>query len=258
QSLLEAMSGLPRLMAGIIYGTGMRLMECLRLRVKDISFEDGHILVREGKGRKDRVVPLPRTFAAELADHLAAVRRQHQQDLESGLGEVDLPNALARKFPAAGKDWQWQYVFPSRHVSVDPRSQKIRRHHYHENSLQKAVKAAVREVGLPTTTSVHTLRHSFATHLLEMGYDIRTVQELLGHADVSTTMIYTHVLKRPGVVIISPADMQGSPETGTVPVLPPMVVKDRQTSAGNKDKTRAKKAHPAKTNHLPVKSSSRK
>ena len=193
-------------MAGLTYGTGMRLMECMRLRVKDIDTDRNIITVREGKGAKDRVVPLPEKYRKDLLEQLKKIEALHHKDLENGYGEAWLPDALARKYPSASKEFEWQYVFPSGRLAVDPRSNRVGRHHIHENSLQKAVKDAAKKCGLPSTVSVHTLRHSFATHLLEAGYDIRTVQELLGHSDVSTTMIYTHVMNRPGVTIRSPAD----------------------------------------------------
>ena len=194
------------LMASLLYGTGMRLMECARLRVQDVDFEYHQIVVRNGKGEKDRVVPLPRRLEPELEAQLAYARQLHENDLSLGFGEVFLPDALARKWPNAAKEWIWQYVFPSGRLSVDPRSGKTRRHHLHENSLQKAVKSATVQAGINKKVNCHALRHSFATHLLESGYDIRTVQELLGHADVSTTMIYTHVLNRGGQGVLSPLD----------------------------------------------------
>jgi integron integrase len=204
--LLANLNGTFQIMAGIIYGSGMRLLECLRLRVKDIDLEKKIITVRDGKGAKDRVTTLPEKYREPLKAHIKKTKAIHNDDLKRGFGETYLPDALAVKYPAAPKEWGWQYVFPSTRLSVDPRSNKVRRHHIHENVLQKAVKDAVKSAGLPSSVSVHTLRHCFATHLLEAGYDIRTVQELLGHSDVATTMIYTHVLNRPGVAVKSPAD----------------------------------------------------
>jgi integron integrase len=195
------------LMAGLLYGSGMRLMECVRLRVQDVDFDDAQIVVRDAKGQKDRVVPLPQRYRQALRDHLAAVKRLHDEDVRRGFGEVYLPPVLARKSPQAAQEWRWQYVFPAGRLSVDPRSGKVRRHHVHENGLQKAIKKAAAAAGMTKRVNCHALRHSFATHLLEAGYDIRTVQELLGHANVSTTMIYTHVLNKPGVSVRSPADM---------------------------------------------------
>jgi integron integrase len=204
--LLDALTGTYCLMAGLLYGSGLRLMECVRLRVKDVDFAHHQIMVRDGKGQKDRVTILPQRFQPALREHLARVKEQHETDLAQGFGAVYLWPALERKYPNAVREWIWQYVFPSGRLSVDPRSGTVRRHHLHENALQRAVKDAAVKVGLTKQMSCHVLRHSFATHLLEGGYDIRTVQELLGHADVSTTMIYTHVLNTPGLAVKSPAD----------------------------------------------------
>lgn len=195
------------LFAGLMYGTGMRLMECVRLRIKDVDFSYSQILVRDGKGQKDRVVPLPQRYRVPLESHIAAVLRVHEQDLAKGFGEVFMPDALSRKYPNAAREPGWQYVFASGKLSTDPRSGRIRRHHLHETRIQKAIRAAALASGIHKRISSHTLRHCFATHLLEAGYDIRTVQELLGHADVSTTMIYTHVLNRGGRGVVSPADL---------------------------------------------------
>jgi integron integrase len=204
--IFARMHGTPRLMAELLYGSGLRLMECVRLRVKDVDFGYARITVRDGKGAKDRVTMLPVNLAAPLERHLAKVKAQHEQDLDDGFGEVYLPGALERKYGSAARSWAWQFVFPSSRISVDPRTGVRRRHHVDENVLQAAVKHAVRASGVNKPATCHTLRHSFATHLLENGYDIRTVQELLGHKDVSTTMIYTHVLNRPGMVVKSPLD----------------------------------------------------
>jgi integron integrase len=195
-----------QLMVKLIYGSGLRLMECLRLRVKDIDFGNSQILVRDAKGMKDRVTVLPENLRVLLQDHLERVRLLHQNDLSEGRGRVYLPYALERKYPKASSEWGWQYVFPAKGLSKDPRTGEVRRHHIHENGLQKAVKTAARLAGIAKPVNVHTFRHCFATHLLEANYDIRTVQELLGHKDVSTTMIYTHVLNRPGLSVKSPLD----------------------------------------------------
>jgi integron integrase len=194
----------------LLYGTGMRLMEGLRLRVKDVDFETLEITIRQGKGNKDRVTMLPELLVAPLQVHLAKVKQLHTADLADGKGEVELPNAYGRKAPRAGRSWNWQWVFPSKLLSADPRSGVIRRHHLHPESVQKAVKVAARRADLSKPVTPHTLRHSFATHLLQAGHDIRTVQELLGHKDVETTMIYTHVLNRGGHGVPSPLDRMGA------------------------------------------------
>lgn len=204
--LLSCTDGVAGLVIALLYGTGMRLMEGLRLRVQDLDFGYRQITVRHGKGGKDRVVPLPTPLVEPLRQQLEEAKALHREDLESGHGEVLLPNALARKYPHAGREWRWQWVFPSVRLSVDPRSGTIRRHHLHESSVQRAVKRAAARAGIHKRVGCHTLRHSFATHLLEQGNDIRTVQELLGHADVSTTMIYTHVLNKGGQGVTSPLE----------------------------------------------------
>jgi integron integrase len=206
QALLQELNGTMGLLASLLYGTGMRLLEGLRLRVKDVEFSRREIIVRQGKGAKDRVTVLPENLVLPLQAQLARVRAQHQADVAAGRGEVWLPDALAVKYPAAARAWGWQWVFPSPVLSTDPRSGVERRHHLHEQSLQKAVALAARRAGIDKPCTPHVLRHSFATHLLQAGHDIRTVQELLGHADVKTTMIYTHVLNRGGRGVRSPLD----------------------------------------------------
>jgi integron integrase len=204
--VLDAMAGIHQLMAKLLYGSGLRLMECVRLRVKDLDFAQRQVLVRDGKGGKDRVTPLSERLAAPLQEHLHRVELLHRRDLREGYGEVFLPDAFARKAAGASHAWIWQYVFPAEQRSVDPRSGAVRRHHVDESGLQKAVKRAADLAQLTKRVTCHTFRHSFATHLLEEGYDIRTVQELLGHRDVATTMIYTHVLNRGGRGVRSPLD----------------------------------------------------
>ncbi len=204
RNLLRDVDGSYWLPTCLLYGSGLRLMECLRLRVQDLEFAHRAILVRNGKGGKDRVVTLPDELMQPLQQHLAGVRVLHNKDLQDGFGRVWLPHALARKYPNAAREWSWQYTFPASRRSIDPRSGKARRHHLDESCLQKAVKSAVRKAGIHKPASCHTLRHSFATHLLERGMDIRTVQEQLGHKDIRTTQIYTHVLQRGGNAVVSP------------------------------------------------------
>lgn len=205
-SLLAHVPQAYALLARLMYGTGMRLLEGLRLRVQDLDFERAELLIREGKGGKDRVTMLPQSLLKPLQEHLKQVKQVHEQDLLKGYGEVWLSESVARKYPNAGREWIWQYVFPSARLSVDPRSGVTRRHHLDEKGLQRAIKQAAVDAGLTKNVTPHTLRHSFATHLLQAGYDIRTVQELLGHKDVQTTMIYTHVLNKGGMGVMSPLD----------------------------------------------------
>jgi integron integrase len=202
--LLREVDGSHWLVACLLYGSGLRLMEATRLRVKDLDFHHRAMVVRDGKGGKDRVVTLPDELFVPLRRHLQAVKLVHEKDLGDGFGEVYLPRALARKYPSAARQWAWQYVFPARRRSVDPRGGGKRRHHIDESAVQRAIKHAVRKAGIEKPASCHTLRHSFATHLLERGMDIRTVQEQLGHKDVRTTQIYTHILNRGGNAVLSP------------------------------------------------------
>ena len=209
QALLQATSTAPEpigLVIKLLYGTGMRLMEAVRLRVKDLELERREIIVRDGKGGKDRVTMLPESLAEAMRVHLALRRNWHEQDIILGKVDVWLPDALAIKSPNASKEWGWQYVFAAKNYSIDPRNNSERRHHIEEKQVQRYVKRAAQAAGITKPTSPHTLRHSFATHILQAGYDIRTVQELLGHSDVATTMIYTHVLNKGGKGVISPLD----------------------------------------------------
>jgi integron integrase len=206
RSLLHELSGTMGLVAALLYGTGMRLLEGLRLRVKDVGFERRELIVRSGKGGKDRVTVLPENLLLPLRDHLVRVKTLHGRDLADGLGDVWMPHALAQKYPSEARAWGWQWVFPSAKVSTDPRTGQVMRHHLNEASVQKAVTVAARRAGIHKPCSPHVLRHSFATHMLQAGYDIRTVQELLGHSDVKTTMVYTHVLNRGGRGVRSPLD----------------------------------------------------
>jgi len=257
--ILGRMNGTPRLVATLLYGTGMRLLECLRLRVKDLEFGNNRIIVRDTKGGEDRVVPFPVVARAEMPSWLSRVKRIHDGDLADGFGSVYLPDAIARKFPGAEREWGWQYVFPGEHRSHDPRGREVRRrpgsaaavlapdgqperrHHLHETVIQRALRRAVLDVGISRRISCHTFRHSFATHLLEEGYDIRTIQELLGHRDVKTTMIYTHVLNRGGRGVRSPVDIlfagvPGSPAARQLDLQPnyltSLVPPERQLEAG--------------------------
>jgi integron integrase len=208
-AIIALLDGTPHLVTKLLYGSGLRIMEAVRLRVKDIDFPMKQLTVRSGKGDKDRFTTFPATLTPLLQNHLARVKTLHQQDLAQGHGEVYLPHALARKYPHTAKEWGWQYIFPARDVSVDPCSGVTRRHHVDPSVVNKAIKAAVRRAGLTTHISAHTFRHSFATHLLQRGTDIRTIQQLLGHNDVATTMIYTHVLQQGGQGVPSPLDDLG-------------------------------------------------
>jgi integron integrase len=204
--VLEQLHGVVWLTASLLYGSGLRLMECMTLRIKDLNLECGEISVRHGKGAKDRITLIPDRLKRPLISHLRIVGQQHEKDLKEGAGEVALPGALAAKYPQAGREWAWQWVFPATRRYLDETTGQIRRHHLHQSVVQRAVKEAIRRARIPKTATCHTLRHSFATHMLESGYDIRTIQELLGHQDLKTTMIYTHVLNRGGRGVRSPLD----------------------------------------------------
>jgi integron integrase len=206
KAVLGRLAGLNGLVARLLYGTGIRLLECLRLRAKDVDFGLNQITIREGKGNKDRLTVLPAILRPQLVEQLDAVKRLHEADLAEGFGRVYLPTALVRKYPAAETEWPWQYVFPSAKRSIDPRSGVQRRHHLNENAVSRTISEAVRAAGITKHATAHTLRHSFATHLIADGVDIRTVQELLGHESVETTMIYTHVLNKGGRGVTSPLD----------------------------------------------------
>lgn len=208
QELLQAIPTRHRLKAQLLYGCGLRLMECMRLRVKDLDFGQKLILVKEGKGGKDRITMMPKLLIQPLKDHLDSVWSLHQQDLREGYGRVHMPHALARKSPNAAQEWAWQYVFPSSQFSIDPRSHERRRHHMHESTLQRAVRTALKQTQIHKKVSCHTFRHSFATHLLEDGYDLRVIQELLGHENIETTKIYTHVMQDRKLQVQSPLDFE--------------------------------------------------
>ncbi len=206
RAVLDQLSGTPRLMGVLLYGAGLRLLECAQLRVKDVDFSAGQMIVRDGKGEKDRVALLPEEIRPDLKNHLEFVYQQHRKDLAQNAGWVELPYSLGKKYPNAGREWMWQWVFPATRIYVHPQTGQQRRHHLHESVLQKGVRKAAKQANVAKHVTSHTFRHSFATHLLEDGYDIRTVQELLGHNDVKTTMIYTHVLNRGPSGVKSPAD----------------------------------------------------
>jgi integron integrase len=219
-AVLSRLSGAPWLMVALLYGAGLRLLECLQLRVKDVDFGRREIVVRRAKGGRDRRTMLPQVVQRTLATHLRHVRSQHEDDLSRGAGWVELPHVLERKYPNAGREWAWQWVFPATRTYLHVETGQRRRHHFHESALQRIVRDAVVRAGIAKPAGCHTFRHSFATHLLESGYDIRTVQELLGHRDVRTTMIYTHVLNRGGLGVVSPVDAVVVPSLAVEPTRP--------------------------------------
>ena len=237
--LLAALDGVAWIMAMLPYGAGLRLMECLRVRVKDIEFTRNEIVVREGKGNKlalstvegDRVTMLPGAVKDRLPAHLHRVRETHSANLRAGYGRVQMPDAVAAKYPHASREWAWQWVFPTARICRDPRFAEPQRFHIHESVLQKAIHAAARDAGIGKPVGPYTLRHCFATHLLEGGYDIRTVQELLGHRDVKTTMVYTHVLNRGGRGVVSPADRLLAPRHGAIAREPSLAISERRTAS---------------------------
>lgn len=207
QRLFSELSGVHHLMAGLLYGSGLRLMECMRLRVQDIDFDYNQIQIKSGKGFKDRIVPLPQRYITDLRQQIKKVECVHKEDLKKNIDGVYMPYAMEKKYPSEGKKLRWQFLFPSTRLTVDPRTDKVRRHHLHETTLQKSIQKAAKKADIIKRVHSHVLRHSFATHLLESGYDIRTIQELLGHVDVATTMIYTHVMNKPGLNVQSPIDL---------------------------------------------------
>jgi integron integrase len=229
RAVIEQLDGVAWLMVGLLYGAGLRLLECMQLRVKDLDFARNEIVVRQGKGGRDRRTMLPAGLRAPLRTHIEEVRSQHSRDVRRGAGWVELPYALARKYPNAGREWGWQWVFPATRTYLETATNQRRRHHLHESVLQRAVKIAVIRSGISKPASCHTFRHSFATHLLDDGYDIRTVQELLGHRDLRTTMVYTHVLNRGGHGVLSPADRLGL--TPRAPQRAPAVFPHRNAQA---------------------------